>query len=109
MPSREHGHRRGSKPEDEEYVIVVKDVGHVPRVFAARTERTDTDMQIPRSCKWQEFKDLVRQTATHVRQSVVYETECGDSTRIGQITVRSRDEAFRTYSLFYLLSMSRSI
>jgi len=54
--------------------------------------QADTMHKVPGSCKWQELKDLVRQTATHARQAVVHEG------RVGQVTVRNRDEAFRTYS-----------
>lgn len=55
--------------------------------------------KIPPHCRWQELKDLVRQTALHIRQAVVYDDQNGP-TGLGQIIVKNKDEAFRTYSEF---------
>ena len=54
-------------------------------------------MQIPAHCRWQELKDLVRQTALHIRQAVVYDDQHGFPTGLGQIIVKNEDEAWRTY------------
>ncbi|KAE8350202.1 hypothetical protein BDV28DRAFT_151151 [Aspergillus coremiiformis] len=52
---------------------------------------------IPAHCRWQELKDLVRQTALHIRQAVVYDDPHGFPTGLGQIIVKNEDEAWRTY------------
>ncbi|KAL4753595.1 hypothetical protein BDW72DRAFT_20016 [Aspergillus terricola var. indicus] len=52
---------------------------------------------IPPRCRWQELKDLVRQTALHIRQAVVYDDHHGFPTGLGQIIVKEEDEAWRTY------------
>ncbi|KAL4780201.1 hypothetical protein BJX76DRAFT_361089 [Aspergillus varians] len=52
---------------------------------------------IPARCRWQELKDLVRQTALHIRQAVVYDDHQGSPTGLGQIIVKNEDEAWRTY------------
>ncbi|KAL4979447.1 hypothetical protein BDW66DRAFT_127459 [Aspergillus desertorum] len=52
---------------------------------------------IPARCRWQELKDLVRQTALHIRQAVVYDDHHGFPTGLGQIIVKEEDEAWRTY------------
>ncbi|KAJ5654685.1 Nucleotide-bindingalpha-beta plait [Penicillium lividum] len=52
---------------------------------------------IPAHCRWQELKDLVRQTAQHIRQAVVYDDNHGFPTGLGQIIVKNEDEAWRTY------------
>ncbi|BDD54495.1 hypothetical protein MAP00_000110 [Monascus purpureus] len=52
---------------------------------------------IPAHCRWQELKDLVRQTALHIRQAVVYDDQQGYPTGLGQIIVKNEDEAWRTY------------
>ncbi|KAL5052066.1 hypothetical protein BDW71DRAFT_4547 [Aspergillus fruticulosus] len=52
---------------------------------------------IPARCRWQELKDLVRQTAQHIRQAVVYDDHHGFPTGLGQIIVKEEDEAWRTY------------
>ncbi|KAJ5807893.1 Nucleotide-binding alpha-beta plait [Penicillium riverlandense] len=52
---------------------------------------------IPAHCRWQELKDLVRQTALHIRQAVVYDDSHGVPTGLGQIIVKNEDEAWRTY------------
>ncbi|KAJ6050264.1 Nucleotide-binding alpha-beta plait [Penicillium canescens] len=44
-----------------------------------------------------ELKDLVRQTALHIRQAVVYDDSHGFPTGLGQIIVKNEDEAWRTY------------
>lgn len=56
-------------------------------------------MQIPAHCRWQELKDLVRQTALHIRQAVVYDDQQGYPTGLGQIIVKNEDEAWRTYRM----------
>ncbi|GIC94217.1 RNA-binding protein [Aspergillus udagawae] len=48
-------------------------------------------------CRWQELKDMVRQTALHIRQAVVYDDQHGFPTGLGQIIVKNEDEAWRTY------------
>lgn len=55
------------------------------------------ERQIPPRCRWQELKDLVRQTALHIRQAVVYDDHHGFPTGLGQIIVKEEDEAWRTY------------
>ncbi|KAK2806245.1 Myelin expression factor 2 [Onygenales sp. PD_10] len=55
-------------------------------------------IQIPPQCRWQELKDLVRQTALHIRQAVVYDDCHGHPTGLGQIIVKNEDEAWRTYN-----------
>ncbi|KAI9039678.1 uncharacterized protein KD926_009148 [Aspergillus affinis] len=52
---------------------------------------------IPAHCRWQELKDMVRQTALHIRQAVVYDDNHGFPTGLGQIIVKNEDEAWRTY------------
>ncbi|KAL4915730.1 hypothetical protein BDW62DRAFT_119241 [Aspergillus aurantiobrunneus] len=52
---------------------------------------------VPARCRWQELKDLVRQTALHIRQAVVYDDHHGFPTGLGQIIVKNEDEAWRTY------------
>ncbi|KAJ0421887.1 hypothetical protein BJY00DRAFT_100411 [Aspergillus carlsbadensis] len=52
---------------------------------------------IPSRCRWQELKDLVRQTALHIRQAVVYDDHHGFPTGLGQIIVKNEEEAWRTY------------
>ncbi|KAJ5245856.1 Nucleotide-binding alpha-beta plait [Penicillium chermesinum] len=52
---------------------------------------------IPGHCRWQELKDLVRQTAQHIRQAVVYDDSHGFPTGLGQIIIKNEDEAWRTY------------
>lgn len=56
--------------------------------------------QIPAHCRWQELKDLVRQTALHIRQAVVYDDHHGFPTGLGQIIVKNEDEAWRTYRAY---------
>ncbi|KAL6230438.1 hypothetical protein BDW75DRAFT_72253 [Aspergillus navahoensis] len=52
---------------------------------------------IPARCRWQELKDMVRQTAQHIRQAVVYDDHHGFPTGLGQIIVKEEDEAWKTY------------
>ncbi|KAL4802692.1 hypothetical protein BDV18DRAFT_59780 [Aspergillus unguis] len=77
FPSR--GRARASRPRgsEEEYVLFLQG--------------------IPARCRWQELKDLVRQTALHIRQAVVYDDHHGFPTGLGQIIVKEEDEAWRTY------------
>ncbi|KAJ5474289.1 Nucleotide-bindingalpha-beta plait [Penicillium sp. IBT 31633x] len=68
----------------------------------ARSRRSDDEFVvflqgIPPHCRWQELKDLVRQTALHIRQAVVYDDSHGFPTGLGQIIVKNEDEAWRTY------------
>lgn len=56
--------------------------------------------QIPSHCRWQELKDLVRQTALHIRQAVVYDDSHGFPTGLGQIIIKNEDEAWRTYRAY---------
>ncbi|EKV05317.1 RNA binding protein [Penicillium digitatum PHI26] len=81
MPSlgRNKGHPR-SRKSDDEFVIFLQG--------------------IPPHCRWQELKDLVRQTALHIRQAVVYDDNHGTPTGIGQIIVKNEDEAWRTYRMY---------
>ncbi|OQE42327.1 hypothetical protein PENCOP_c004G00678 [Penicillium coprophilum] len=67
-----------------------------------RSRRSDDEFVvfiqgIPPHCRWQELKDLVRQTALHIRQAVVYDDSHGLPTGLGQIIVKNEDEAWRTY------------
>ncbi|KXG54520.1 Nucleotide-binding, alpha-beta plait [Penicillium griseofulvum] len=67
-----------------------------------RSRRSDDEFVvflqgIPPHCRWQELKDLVRQTALHIRQAVVYDDSHGFPTGLGQIIVKNEDEAWRTY------------
>ncbi|OJD12194.1 hypothetical protein AJ78_07168 [Emergomyces pasteurianus Ep9510] len=80
MPTspRQRDSRRNSRSTDEEYVVFLQG--------------------IPPQCRWQELKDLVRQTALHIRQAVVYDDCHGHPTGLGQIIVKNEDEAWRTYN-----------
>ncbi|KAI2083963.1 hypothetical protein LOZ36_005254 [Ophidiomyces ophidiicola] len=69
--------RQRSRSHEEEYVVFFQG--------------------IPPQCRWQELKDLVRQTALHIRQSVVYDDPHGNPTGLGQIIIKNHDEAWRTY------------
>ncbi|KGO76253.1 Nucleotide-binding, alpha-beta plait [Penicillium italicum] len=67
-----------------------------------RSRRSDDEFVIflqgiPPHCRWQELKDLVRQTAMHIRQAVVYDDSHGFPTGLGQIIVKNEEEAWRTY------------
>ncbi|CEJ53973.1 Putative RNA binding protein [Penicillium brasilianum] len=76
-----HGREKGRSPKsrrsDDEFVVFLQG--------------------IPAHCRWQELKDLVRQTALHIRQAVVYDDSHGFPTGLGQIIVKNEDEAWRTY------------
>ncbi|KAJ5342670.1 Nucleotide-binding alpha-beta plait [Penicillium brevicompactum] len=68
----------------------------------SRSRRSDDEFVvflqgIPSHCRWQELKDLVRQTALHIRQAVVYDDSHGFPTGLGQIIIKNEDEAWRTY------------
>ncbi|KAE8358774.1 hypothetical protein BDV27DRAFT_63841 [Aspergillus caelatus] len=76
MPHPQKGKSR-SRGSDEEFVLFLQG--------------------IPGHCRWQELKDLVRQTALHIRQAVVYDDHHGFPTGLGQIIVKNEDEAWRTY------------
>ncbi|EEH11196.1 RNA binding protein [Histoplasma capsulatum G186AR] len=78
MSPRQRDGRRNSRSTDEEYVVFLQG--------------------IPPQCRWQELKDLVRQTALHIRQAVVYDDCHGHPTGLGQIIVKNEDEAWRTYN-----------
>ncbi|KAE8371253.1 hypothetical protein BDV26DRAFT_136504 [Aspergillus bertholletiae] len=73
-----------------------------PQKGKSRTRGSDEEFVlflqgIPAHCRWQELKDLVRQTALHIRQAVVYDDHHGFPTGLGQIIVKNEDEAWRTY------------
>ncbi|KAL4907508.1 hypothetical protein BDW74DRAFT_125355 [Aspergillus multicolor] len=71
-----------------------------PRVSRARGSDEEYVLflqGIPARCRWQELKDLVRQTALHIRQAVVYDDHHGFPTGLGQIIVKEEGEAWRTY------------
>ncbi|RDW70814.1 RNA-binding protein [Aspergillus mulundensis] len=71
-----------------------------PRVSRARGSDEEYVLflqGIPSRCRWQELKDLVRQTALHIRQAVVYDDHHGFPTGLGQIIVKEEGEAWRTY------------
>ncbi|KAJ5573391.1 Nucleotide-binding alpha-beta plait [Penicillium hispanicum] len=74
---REKGRSPRSRRSDDEFVVFLQG--------------------IPAHCRWQELKDLVRQTALHIRQAVVYDDSHGFPTGLGQIIVKNEDEAWRTY------------
>ncbi|KAJ5219394.1 Nucleotide-binding alpha-beta plait [Penicillium cinerascens] len=74
---REKGRSPRSRRSDDEFVVFLQG--------------------IPAHCRWQELKDLVRQTALHIRQAVVYDDNHGFPTGLGQIIVKNEDEAWRTY------------
>ncbi|KAJ5934098.1 Nucleotide-binding alpha-beta plait [Penicillium verhagenii] len=74
---REKGRSSRSRRSDDEFVVFLQG--------------------IPAHCRWQELKDLVRQTAQHIRQAVVYDDSHGFPTGLGQIIVKNEDEAWRTY------------
>ncbi|KAL1998366.1 hypothetical protein VTN02DRAFT_6331 [Thermoascus thermophilus] len=69
--------RQGSRGPEEEFVLFIQG--------------------IPAHCRWQELKDLVRQTALHIRQAVVYDDQHGFPTGLGQIIVKNEEEAWRTF------------
>ncbi|PYH90083.1 RNA-binding domain-containing protein, partial [Aspergillus ellipticus CBS 707.79] len=77
LPLREKGRMAKPGRSDEEFVLFLQG--------------------IPAHCRWQELKDLVRQTALHIRQAVVYDDQHGFPTGLGQIIVKNEDEAWRTY------------
>ncbi|PWY86966.1 hypothetical protein BO70DRAFT_261525, partial [Aspergillus heteromorphus CBS 117.55] len=77
LPLREKGRMAKSGRSDEEFVLFLQG--------------------IPAHCRWQELKDLVRQSALHIRQAVVYDDQHGFPTGLGQIIVKNEDEAWRTY------------
>ncbi|KAF7714620.1 Uncharacterized protein PECH_003578 [Penicillium ucsense] len=79
MPSfgREKGQSSRTRKSDDEYVLFLQGV--------------------PAHCRWQELKDLVRQTALHIRQAVVYDDDHGVPTGLGQIIIKNEEEAWRTY------------
>ncbi|KAJ9396266.1 hypothetical protein DTO282F9_6835 [Paecilomyces variotii] len=68
-----------------------------PKTRSSETEFVLFIRGIPAHCRWQELKDLVRQTALHIRQAVVYDDQHGFPTGLGQIIVKNEDEAWRTY------------
>ncbi|KAJ5403697.1 Nucleotide-binding alpha-beta plait [Penicillium cosmopolitanum] len=74
---REKGRTPKSRRSDDEFVVFLQG--------------------IPAHCRWQELKDLVRQTALHIRQAVVYDDSHGFPTGLGQIIIKNEDEAWRTY------------
>ncbi|KAL2863934.1 RNA-binding protein [Aspergillus lucknowensis] len=76
-PPRERGRPTRPRSSEEEFVLFLQG--------------------IPARCRWQELKDLVRQTASHIRQAVVYDDNHGFPTGLGQIIVKNEDEAWRTY------------
>ncbi|KAL4898164.1 hypothetical protein BDV59DRAFT_908 [Aspergillus ambiguus] len=77
MPSPSKGRASRPRGSEEEFVLFLQG--------------------IPAHCRWQELKDLVRQTALHIRQAVVYDDHHGFPTGLGQIIVKNEDEAWRTY------------
>ncbi|KAL3454757.1 hypothetical protein BJX65DRAFT_7865 [Aspergillus insuetus] len=76
-PPRERGRPTRHRGSEEEFVLFLQG--------------------IPSRCRWQELKDLVRQTALHIRQAVVYDDHHGFPTGLGQIIVKNEEEAWRTY------------
>ncbi|KAL2813619.1 hypothetical protein BDW59DRAFT_176691 [Aspergillus cavernicola] len=76
-PPREKGRTTRPRGSEEEFVLFLQG--------------------IPTRCRWQELKDLVRQTALHIRQAVVYDDPHGFPTGLGQIIVKNEEEAWRTY------------
>ncbi|CEL06212.1 Putative RNA binding protein [Aspergillus calidoustus] len=76
-PPRERGRPTRPRGSEEEFVLFLQG--------------------IPSRCRWQELKDLVRQTALHIRQAVVYDDHHGFPTGLGQIIVKNEEEAWRTY------------
>ncbi|PLB45160.1 hypothetical protein P170DRAFT_365976 [Aspergillus steynii IBT 23096] len=77
MPAPQKARMTKSRGSDEEFVLFLQG--------------------IPAHCRWQELKDMVRQTALHIRQAVVYDDNHGFPTGLGQIIVKNEDEAWRTY------------
>ncbi|KAL2808158.1 hypothetical protein BJX63DRAFT_436414 [Aspergillus granulosus] len=71
--------------------------GRPPRPRGSEEEFVLFLQGIPAHCRWQELKDLVRQTALHIRQAVVYDDHRGFPTGLGQIIVKNEEEAWRTY------------
>ncbi|KAJ5086132.1 Nucleotide-binding alpha-beta plait [Penicillium argentinense] len=74
-----------------------REKGRSPRARRSDDEFVVFLQGIPAHCRWQELKDLVRQTALHIRQAVVYDDSHGFPTGLGQIIVKNEDEAWRTY------------
>ncbi|KKK18004.1 hypothetical protein AOCH_006406 [Aspergillus ochraceoroseus] len=74
-----------------------REKGRVSRPRGSEEEFVLFLQGIPARCRWQELKDLVRQTALHIRQAVVYDDHHGFPTGLGQIIVKNEDEAWRTY------------
>ncbi|KAJ5179132.1 hypothetical protein N7492_002342 [Penicillium capsulatum] len=77
--------------------LLGRDKGRSPRSRRSDDEFVVFLQGIPAHCRWQELKDLVRQTALHIRQAVVYDDSHGFPTGLGQIIVKNEDEAWRTY------------
>ncbi|KAL4884324.1 hypothetical protein BJY04DRAFT_182198 [Aspergillus karnatakaensis] len=76
---------------------LARDNARAPRSRGSEEEFVLFLQGIPARCRWQELKDLVRQTALHIRQAVVYDDHHGFPTGLGQIIVKNEDEAWRTY------------
>jgi hypothetical protein len=103
---REKGRSPRSRRSDDEFVVFLQGVSSTFEAIYILRPTLLTDivrLQIPAHCRWQELKDLVRQTALHIRQAVVYDDSHGFPTGLGQIIVKNEDEAWRTYREFLLL------
>ena len=105
---REKGRSPRSRRSDDEFVVFLQGVsdGDIRSQLLIHTDRNT--IQIPAHCRWQELKDLVRQTALHIRQAVVYDDSHGFPTGLGQIIVKNEDEAWRTYRM-HLLNFHKSL
>lgn len=102
MPAREKTRPR-PRGTDEEFVLFLQGVSEDIFLFYSlqKSARSLTDeRKIPAHCRWQELKDLIRQTALHIRQAVVYDDNHGFPTGLGQIIVKNEEEAWRTYRTF---------
>jgi hypothetical protein len=95
MPSRDRGRARG-RASDEEFVLFLQGVSP-DQISRLAGWHVLLNKQIPAHCRWQELKDMVRQTALHIRQAVVYDDQHGFPTGLGQIIVKNEEEAWRTY------------
>lgn len=88
--------RSRSRRSDDEFVVFLQGVRSNMKAHWFKADKN----QIPSHCRWQELKDLVRQTALHIRQAVVYDDSHGFPTGLGQIIIKNEDEAWRTYRVY---------
>ncbi|KAL3455007.1 hypothetical protein BJX64DRAFT_273128 [Aspergillus heterothallicus] len=95
--ARDRGRPNRTRGSEEEFVLFLQGVSVTCSYGVFIDRHILLKRQIPARCRWQELKDLVRQTALHIRQAVVYDDHHGFPTGLGQIIVKNEEEAWRTY------------